>query len=67
MPHELALVGIYFSPLLPIVLFGILGALATAFVLNRTGLSGWFANPPWVFMALIVIYVCLLLPFGLVL
>lgn len=48
MPHELALVGIYFSPLLPIVLFGILGALATAFVLNRTGLSGWFANPPWV-------------------
>lgn len=37
MPHELALVGIYFSPLLPIVLFGILGALATAFVLNRTG------------------------------
>lgn len=53
MPHELALVGIYFSPLLPIVLFGILGALATAFVLNRTGLSGWFANPPWVFMALI--------------
>ena len=57
MPHELALVGIYFSPLLPIVLFGILGALATAFVLNRTGLSGWFANPPWVFMALIVIYV----------
>ena len=59
MPHELALVGIYFSPLLPIVLFGILGALATAFVLNRTGLSGWFANPPWVFMALIVIYVCL--------
>ena len=50
MPHELALVGIYFSPLLPIVLFGILGALATAFVLNRTGLSGWFANPPWVFM-----------------
>lgn len=43
MPHELALVGIYFSPLLPIVLFGILGALATAFVLNRTGLSGWFA------------------------
>ena len=57
MPHELALVGIYFSPLLPIVLFGILGAL----------LSGWFANPPWVFMALIVIYVCLLLPFGMVL
>ena len=41
MPHELALVGIYFSPLL--------------------------ANPPWVFMALIVIYVCLLLPFGMVL
>ncbi|MFR1533250.1 MAG: DUF1656 domain-containing protein [Bilophila wadsworthia] len=49
------------------MLFGILGALATAFVLNRTGLSGWFANPPWVFMALIVIYVCLLLPFGMVL
>ena len=67
MPYELALVGIYFSPLLPIVLFGILGALATAFVLNCTGLSGWFANPPWVFMALIVIYVCLLLPFGMVL
>mgnify|MGYP000615783870 CR=1 FL=1 len=37
MPHELALVGIYFSPLLPIVLFGILGALATAFVLTVPG------------------------------
>ena len=34
MPHELALVGIYFSPLLPIVLFGILGALAPAIFLR---------------------------------
>ena len=72
MPHELALMGIYSSPFLPIVLFGILGAVAgshaaTGFVLNRTGLSGWFANPPWVFMALIAIYVCLLLPLGMVL
>ena len=67
MPHELALMGIYFFAVPPIVLFGILGALATAFVLNRTGLSGWFANPPWVFMALIAIYVCLLLPLGMVL
>ena len=66
MPHELALVGIYFSPLLHSAVWHS-GALATAFVLNRTGLSGWFANPPWVFMALIVIYVCLLLPFGMVL
>ena len=49
-----------------IVLFGILGALATRCV-EPYRLSGWFANPPWVFMALIVIYVCLLLPFGMVL
>ncbi len=67
MPHELAFLGMYVSPLLPIALLGILGALATALVLNRSGLSGWFANPPWVFVALIVIYVCLLLPFGMVL
>lgn len=40
MPHEPALVGIYFSPLLPIVLFSILDALATASVLNCTGLFG---------------------------
>lgn len=67
MPHELALLGVYFSPFLPIVLFAVLGALATAFLLNRTGLSGWFANPPWVFAALIALYVCLLVPFGMVL
>ena len=66
MPHELALVGIYFSPLLHSAVWHS-GRAGDAFVLNRTGLSGWFANPPWVFMALIVIYVCLLLPFGMVL
>ena len=67
MPHELALWGVYSSPFLPIVMLGVLGALATAFVLNATGLSRWFANPPWVFMALIVIYVCILLPYGMLL
>ncbi|WP_294513551.1 DUF1656 domain-containing protein [uncultured Bilophila sp.] len=67
MPHELALMGVYFSPFLPVVLLAVLGALATAFFLNRAGLSGWFANPPWVFAALLVIYVCLLVPFGMVL
>ncbi|MFQ8737337.1 MAG: DUF1656 domain-containing protein [Bilophila wadsworthia] len=66
MLHELALVGIYFSPLLPIVLLGILGA-GDGVCVEPYRLSGWFANPPWVFMALIVIYVCLLLPFGMVL
>ncbi len=67
MPHELALMGVYFSPFLPVVLLAVLGALATAFFLNRAGLSGCFANPPWVFAALLVIYVCLLVPFGMVL
>lgn len=63
MPHELSCMGVYFSPFLPVVPLGVLGALGTAFLLNKSGLSRWFANPPWVFVALIVIYICLLAPF----
>lgn len=67
MPHELALFGVYFSPLLAVVPAGVAAALVTAVVLNLTGISAWFANPPWVFLALIVIYICIFLPFGMVL
>lgn len=63
---ELALVGIYFRRFSPSAVWHS-GRAGDGVCVEPYRLSGWFANPPWVFMALIVIYVCLLLPFGMVL
>jgi len=55
-PHEVAIAGVYFPPLL---LAGTLGALAawlTVMLLNRYRLSRFFYYPPMIFVALAVIY-----------
>ncbi len=55
-PSEVQIGGVYFPPLL---LAGILGALAaagTAYGLNRYRLSRFIYYPPVVFLALAVIY-----------
>lgn len=36
------------------------GAVITALLLNRLGWSRFFANPPWVFVSFVAIYICLL-------
>ena len=59
-PHELAVGGVYIPPMLVAAVFGIMAALATARLLNRTRLSRFFFSPPVVSLALMVIYTVLI-------
>ena len=56
MPHEFAIGGVYMSPLLIAAILGTIAAVATARLLNRYRLSGYFFYPPLVFVALAIIY-----------
>ncbi len=55
-PHEFAIGGIYFPPLLIAGILGVLASALTAMLLNRYRLSRFLYNPPLVFLALSVIY-----------
>ncbi|MEJ2377518.1 MAG: DUF1656 domain-containing protein [Pseudolabrys sp.] len=55
-PHEIDLAGVLVSPLLIASIFGLPAAWLTAKGLNRLRLSQYFAYPPLVLLALIVIY-----------
>jgi hypothetical protein len=58
-PHEIAIGGVYFPPLLVAAVIGVLAAWATARLLNRYRLSRLFWYPPLVFLALVVVYTTL--------
>ena len=55
-PHEFAIGGVYFPPLLIAGFFGVLAAALTAMLLNRYRLSRFIYNPPLIFVVLAVIY-----------
>ena len=55
-PHEIDLAGVFVSPLLIASILGCAAAWLTAQGLNRLRLSRYFAYPPLVLLALIVIY-----------
>jgi hypothetical protein len=55
-PHELAAGDVYFSPLLPVLFFAFLGAVVTVIILNKLKLSRWFYAPPYVFIAIMALY-----------
>ena len=59
-PREIDLVGIYLPPALVASILGVAAALLTALLLNRYRLSRLFSFPPLVFLALAVIYTCLI-------
>lgn len=59
-PHEFAIGGVYFPPLLIAAFVGILGALVTTRLLNRYRLSKYFFYPPLVSLALMIIYTVLI-------
>ena len=59
-PHEISIGGVYFPPLLLAGLLGGLLAAVTALALNRYRLSRFFVYPPGAFVALAVIYTCLI-------
>ena len=59
-PSEIDIIGIYLPPALVAGILGVAVALLTAFLLNRYRLSRIFSFPPLVFLALAVIYTCLI-------
>lgn len=60
MPHELSVFGIYVSPLLPAFFGGFALAALSGWLLARADWLRFFANPPWVVVALGVIYTTLM-------
>jgi len=56
MPYEFVIGGAYMPPLLIAGILGFASALLTTHLLNRYRLSKYFAYPPMVLIALIVIY-----------
>ena len=60
MPHEFAIGGIYFPPLLIAGILGVGAAFATARFLDRYRLSRHFFYPPLVLLSLMVLYTVLI-------
>ena len=56
LPHEFTIGGVYLPPLLIASILGVLAAVVTAALLNRSRLSRFFYNPPLIFVALAIIY-----------
>ena len=55
-PSELAIGGVYLPPMLLALLLGLIAAGLTARWMNRRRLGRYLANPPLVFLSMIVIY-----------
>jgi len=59
-PHELSLGDVYFSPILPVIFLAFLGAVFTVLLLNKLKLSRFFYAPPYVFIAIMALYMVLI-------
>jgi len=59
-PHEIAIGGVYFPPLLFSGILGTIAAWIAAVLLNRFSLSRYFFYPPLVFVAMAVIFTVLI-------
>ena len=59
-PHELSMGDVYFSPILPVLLFAFLAAVVTVMVLNKLKISRLFVAPPYVFIAIMALYMVLI-------
>jgi len=55
-PKEFSLGGVYLPPWLIASLLGMIAAWISALLLNRLRLSRWFAYPPLVYIAMMVLY-----------
>jgi len=59
-PHELALGDVYFSPILPVLLFAFLASVVTVMILNKLKISRLLTAPPYVFIAIMTLYMVLI-------
>jgi len=55
-PHEFAIAGVYMPPMLVAGLFGVIATVLSARLISHYRWSKYFAFPPAVFLALMVIY-----------
>ena len=59
-PHELSIDDVYFSPLLLVILLSFLAAVITVLILNKLKVSRYFYAPPYVFIAIMTLYMVLI-------
>lgn len=59
-PHELSAGDVYFSPMLLVVFLAFLAAVVTVLLLNKLKISRFFVAPPYVFMAIMALYMILI-------
>jgi len=59
-PHEIALSGVYFSPLLVAIILSIVATLITVYLLNRLRLSRFIVYPQFAFLAILTLYIILI-------
>jgi len=60
MPHELSAGDVYFSPLLLVILLAFLASVVTAILLNKLKLARYIYAPPYVFIAIMTLYMVLI-------
>jgi len=59
-PHELSIGDVYFSPMIAVLFLAFIAALLTVILLNKLKISRFLAAPPYVFMAILTLYVLLI-------
>ncbi len=59
-PHELSAGDVYFSPMLLVIFLSFLAAVLTVMVLNKLKISRLFVAPPYVFIAILALYMVLI-------
>jgi hypothetical protein len=59
-PHELSAGDVYFSPMLLVVVLAFLCAGITVLILNKIKLSRYIFAPPYVFVAIMALYMVLI-------
>ena len=59
-PHELSIGDVYFSPMIAVLFLAFIAALFTVILLNKLKISRFLAAPPYVFMAILTLYVLLI-------
>jgi len=59
-PHELSVGDVYFSPMLLVVVLAFIAAGITVLILNKMKLSRYVYAPPYVYVAIMVLYMVLI-------
>jgi len=59
-PHELQLSDVYLTPILPVLFLSFFATVITVAIFNKIGISKWFYQPKYVFLAILVLYILMI-------